>query len=333
MTPYREVAKAALINWNGLSEEDATKIASTESVENLEGQVWAMSSVKSAAQRLGYDLLLNDEEAKEFENAVINGPENAPIFEVASKRAEQVALKETLALRSLSHIHDNWVRDNSSEKAFEKKKDREQLRQYLPLELIGFNEVKSDLLFLNPVLNSVGLSIDENKLQEVYNGMVEDYLRKNGTDIKKVIEQYPALSEEMRERLIPLANEVMQQVQANWDKNDEQSLSTFSNVKLENDRQALGVEFLQSLENPTIEEPTPVPEKSEPELEPTPEPEPTTSALSQETQALLKESQVLLETLKQEQDLSNLSMEQLKELQETGKLSKAEEIYQSTRIK
>lgn len=36
MTPYREIAKAALINWNGLSEEEATRIATTESIENLE---------------------------------------------------------------------------------------------------------------------------------------------------------------------------------------------------------------------------------------------------------------------------------------------------------
>lgn len=53
----------------------------------------------------------------------------------------------------------------------------------------------------------------------------------------------------------------------------------------------------------------------------------------QETQTLLDESQELLEPSKQEQDLSNLSMEQLKELQATGKLSNSEEIHANTRTK
>ena len=44
-TPYQNVAKAVLINWNGLSEEEANTKIQTESVQELENQVYAMGSM------------------------------------------------------------------------------------------------------------------------------------------------------------------------------------------------------------------------------------------------------------------------------------------------
>lgn len=47
-TPYQNIAKEALINWTGLSAEEAEKKVTEESVSELEGQVYAMDSVKYA---------------------------------------------------------------------------------------------------------------------------------------------------------------------------------------------------------------------------------------------------------------------------------------------
>ena len=45
-TPYQNVAKAALINWNGLSEEEAISKINNESISELESQVYAISSMQ-----------------------------------------------------------------------------------------------------------------------------------------------------------------------------------------------------------------------------------------------------------------------------------------------
>ena len=53
------------------------------------------------------------------------------------------------------------------DKTFNKKCDRKQLRQYAPLELIGWNEVKSDLLFLNPILKSIDVNVNDIKFKYI----------------------------------------------------------------------------------------------------------------------------------------------------------------------
>ena len=79
-TPYQNVAKAALINWNGLSEGEANAKIQTESVQELESQVYAMDSMKYAVVGIAKQVGLNEEETTNFFEAVINGPENAEIF-------------------------------------------------------------------------------------------------------------------------------------------------------------------------------------------------------------------------------------------------------------
>lgn len=235
MTPYREIAKQALMSWNGLSEEEATRVATTESIESLEGQVWAMSSVKSAVESLANSLGLTEEEKQTFENAVVNGPENNPIFSEISEKTKGMNVEQldNLTIDSLSFIHDNWVKDNSSEKAFEKKKDREQLRQYAPLEVIGWNEAKNDLLFLSPILNSIGVNLSASgfrmtSLKESYYERVENFFKEKGPFLANLIREgkdfYPALSDDLASKLTPLATTVAHQIQDNWVKNDQRSM-------------------------------------------------------------------------------------------------------------
>jgi len=225
-TPYQNIAKKALINWNGLKEEEAIEKITNETVEQLESQVYAMNSVKYAVIGIGKEIGLTEEEITNFFTVVVNGPENSELFNLVASKIS--GINEQQKLNILSVIHDGWVVSNSSEKTFNKKVDRKQLRQYAPLELIGWNEVKSDLLFLEPILSSVGVSVNEEILQKVYHERVAGYLENqninNQTDLINLISQgkyyYSVLPSELEERLKPYNSIVASQILDNWTKND-----------------------------------------------------------------------------------------------------------------
>lgn len=225
-TPYQNVAKAALINWNGLSEEEASAKIQTESIQELEGQVYAMGSMKYAVVGIAKQIGLNEEETTKFFEAVINGPENAEIFGVVREKMQGFSEEQKLGV--LSTIHDGWVIDNSSEKTFNKKVDRQQLRQYAPLDLIGWNEVRSDLLFLNPILASVGVQVDEETLSQAYHTRVANYMDEmkinSQDDLTALVQQgrnyYPVLPEELEARLLPMSEIVSWQMIQNWNAKD-----------------------------------------------------------------------------------------------------------------
>lgn len=225
-TPYQNVAKAALINWNGLSEEEANSKIQTESVQELEAQVYAMGSMKYAVVGIAKQIGLNEEETTKFFEAVINGPENAEIFGIVREKMQGISEEQKLGV--LSTIHDGWVVDNSSEKTYNKKVDRQQLRQYAPLDLIGWNEVRSDLLFLNPILASVGVQIDEETLSQAYHTRVANYMEEmkinSQDDLTALVHQgrnyYPVLPEELETRLLPMSEVISGQIMKNWNAKD-----------------------------------------------------------------------------------------------------------------
>ena len=232
VTPYQKIAKDALMNWNGLSEEEANNKIKTESVEQLEGQVYAMGSVGHAVTGIAQNLGLTEVERNEFYNAVINGPVNAPIFASVSAKAAQVEDPNQLTLSVLSTIHDGWVVDNSSDKTYQKKVDRGQLRQYAPLELIGWNEAKSDLLFLGPVLNSINVPLNEEQLEKAYHDKVSSYASEMKiTDFESLNalvaegkNYYPVLPEKKKKKLVANSQVVTRQIIENWNNKDPKSL-------------------------------------------------------------------------------------------------------------
>ena len=234
-TPYQNIAKSALINWNGLSVEEAEKKIQTETVQELEQQVYAMGSVKYAVVGIGKQLNLSEEEAVSLFDVAVNGPENAEIFAVVTEKAKGFTDQQKLGV--LSTIHDGWVVDNSSEKTFNKKVSRNQLRQYAPLELIGWNEVKSDLLFLNPILAAIGVNVDEQSLESEYHSMVASYLEENQinspNDLTDLVSQgrnyYRALSSnDLDKRLAPMSEIVSSQIIENWDAKDPETAAIFN---------------------------------------------------------------------------------------------------------
>ena len=229
-TPYQNVAKAALINWNGLSEQEAEEKVQTESVKELESQVYAMGSMKYAVAGIANQVGLSGEETTNFFEAVINGPENAEIFGLVREKMQGFSEEQKLVV--LSTIHDGWVIDNSSEKTFNEKVDKQQLRQYAPLDLIGWNEVRSDLLFLNPILESVGIHANEETLSQAYHTRVANYMEvmkiNSKEDLTALIKQgrnyYPVLPEELEARLLPMSEIISDQMIQNWSDKDKETV-------------------------------------------------------------------------------------------------------------
>lgn len=221
-TPYQKIARAALINWNGLSEEEANNKINNESIEELDSQVYAMDSVRFAVMGVSSMLGLTEEETTKLFNAVVYGPEDDEIFSLVSSKAKGFSEEQKLGV--LSVIHDGWVINNSSEKTFNKKVGREQLRQYAPLPLIGWNEVRSDLLFLSPILSSINVTVSESELSESYYQMVAKYIEENNINglealtelISKGKLYYAVLPDELETRLLPLSEVVSSQIIQNW---------------------------------------------------------------------------------------------------------------------
>jgi len=202
-----------------------------------------MGSINSAIQSLSAQLGLTSEEAEAFRESVINGAPSDPIFNLVSEKAKSIDSVEDFILQGLSDIHDNWVKDNSGEQAFQKKTERQQLRQYAPLEIIGWNEAKSDLLFLTPILSSIGVPAPTRgleglknlkKLENAYYEKLSSFLAEKGTNLTELVSRgkdfYPALPDELAQKIVPIAGTVANQIVDNWKSNDKSSMQVFDSA-------------------------------------------------------------------------------------------------------
>lgn len=99
----------------------------------------------------------------------------------------------------LSVIHDNWVKSNGNK--FEDPKRMGKLYQFVDLKLLDFGEAKLDLLFLQPILEANGITLDEVALQQEFLQEQKEFLDTHGikdqADLKEKLGQgaefYPPL--------------------------------------------------------------------------------------------------------------------------------------------
>lgn len=184
LSPYRVVAKEALMSWNEMSEEEATKAVMTLTHDELESQVYATGSITYAVEAVSRCLGLTKSQTEAFKEVVL-GQDSPNITSDQARILSEVKAKVTpnvnvyaLQLYSLKNIHDHWVTDNA--KKFEKPGREQKKYQHLPLQMIGWKEAKADLLFLAPVLDSIGISVDEVALHLVYDKKVKEFYERNG---------------------------------------------------------------------------------------------------------------------------------------------------------
>ena len=236
LSVYKKIARDALMSWNGLSKEEATNKVREESNEELESQVYAQGSIKYALEgivdwnnrfyqenqeKFAVDCtkyLISEEDFSEMQDEIMNGGDeyydyyNNTLAEIGNKLPFGKYLftsedyehyirpgndeKNDMILSALSHIHDGWVKDNQK-----KFMARDKKYQHMPLELIGWDEAKSDLLFLGPILNAMDVEYNIASLEEAYDNKVKEFFRTKNIkeisqltgEITKGAEFYPAL--------------------------------------------------------------------------------------------------------------------------------------------
>lgn len=209
--PYYQVAQQALMNWNGLSEEQAQQIILEQSFEEIDSQVYAKGSMDYAIEGIKSSLGLSDKDAAELSTFVYEGGQSKVIdnwkkmielqdsslgMEGAYNAKHNKEMFNNLIMDTLFHVHDGWVQDN-----VKKFNAREKKHQHMPSELIGWKEAKADLLFVRPIFEAAGIEVNEEELEQVYNGRVKDFFLNRGIKTSRNLsdsitqgeEFYPAL--------------------------------------------------------------------------------------------------------------------------------------------
>lgn len=204
ITPYYRAARLALVNWNGLTQEEARKTIVSSSFDEIESQVYAKQSMtyaleglRSALAKRGYEMSDEDFEVCMQHTFEPTEPKFGEPLDAFGKMRETIAKskdKSEIVVEALSAIHDGWVKDNGK-----KFMARDKKYQHMPLELIGLDEVKSDLLFLEPIL--LHGTVTEQGLSRAYYKKVDEFFTsrniRSREDLQQAISQgsefYPAL--------------------------------------------------------------------------------------------------------------------------------------------
>lgn len=179
--PYYIVAKDALMNWNGLTEEQADKIIEESSFEEIEGQIGARNSITNAVYSIGQSLKSGDKSTEHLLDRVLGIDDSFDALGLWTKMldsgdttyASQSYLsykrnrQAMLVLDAMEAVHNGWVKDNAGQ-FFGKKADQRKQYQYLPIELIGWKEAKSDLLFIKPIVEFIGGECIEEDIKSLW---------------------------------------------------------------------------------------------------------------------------------------------------------------------
>ena len=190
---YREIAANAIQNWelyNKKPEEarsEARKIAENTSIDDLEnGHVWGKGSitaaVRSLIRQMGVDVepeAVVDDIYNDVDSSLVNISSSLGVIENIN----------AMIIQALRDIHDQWCIDNAG-KFFEAGRNKQY--QHLPLELIGWEEAKSDFVFLAPILKKMGVDMDMESIQEQYENEKTVFLRNNGITKEENLREFVA---------------------------------------------------------------------------------------------------------------------------------------------
>lgn len=224
---YTVIAKNALMKWECLTEEEAQKQVENSTFNELENKISATGSIHNSV--IGICSYIGREDLiPSIESVMLGKDEGKYKSEMAEvKKALQNVDKNDLAIYCLQVIHDCWVVNNSSKFNI---MGREGKRfQHLPLEMIGWEEAKIDLMFLQPVLetcmddptavNTVSLHAKYDEVVKTFfqeNNFIDKSGKLNKTQIVNAIMKgsdfYPALTNTNTAKTKDVAIDVFEQV-------------------------------------------------------------------------------------------------------------------------
>ena len=176
--------------------DDAKKVTGDSEIAAVRGIVKTLGLDESIITQL----IGTKNETGEYEKNGEIYTQNSISPEIVANIQESLQNKEKnkVVLDILSNIHDAWVIKNSDNFL---KPDRNRERQFVPLQLLNWEEVESDLVFLKPILEEAGIAINIEELKKEHNGQRLAYLKENRIFSKKDMimhirqgsEKYPAL--------------------------------------------------------------------------------------------------------------------------------------------
>lgn len=196
---YARAAVEALVRWNKMDREEAERVVAEKPREELEKMCWAEGSVKAGFQLLmrkfrENGVEISPEQEQEYYSVILDGPEDSPLMAELSGHLQGMDRKE-LAKEALVEIHDNWVRTKEGkliESFVEGSKRAGSKFMHTPLELIGWETVESDYVFLESVMQTMGISMPREEIKAAYEEMQAAYMDKNNIHSKEDLAKHVA---------------------------------------------------------------------------------------------------------------------------------------------
>lgn len=219
------IVKDATINWDYEHSTMEEKVAAAQAKVDTIGMLPTVAervseakntvgisvddSIKGIAEVAG----LSEDEKRQLTEDINTKGRISPELAQKVAKAFEMNGKESSIIKVLSIVHDGWVRDvkrdpetneivkyNNGRK-FEDPGRMKKLYQFTPLQLLNFGEAKLDLLFLKPLLDNMGIEVDEQTLETVFLQEQQAFLDAHGIkdtkDLKAKLQEgaafYPAL--------------------------------------------------------------------------------------------------------------------------------------------
>lgn len=97
---------------------------------------------------------------------------------------------ENSIVEVLGTIHNNWIKDNGNK--FDAPDRAKKLHQFVDLRLMSFggDGATADLLFLQPILEGAGITVDLEKLQAEFERQQKEYMEEHGITDSKGLREY-----------------------------------------------------------------------------------------------------------------------------------------------
>ncbi len=236
---YRKAAQKAMIQFDKLDADDAYTRARDEDLDTLESHTYVRTSLDPALIAIAQYLNLTSLEFEELRKEVFTGTGDKKVLEKIQEKMGKIRNKEMFTIQILSDVHDHWIEQNGSDIKLEKKTNNKQLFQYTPLELIGWEEAKKDLLFVLPILEVLGYIPKEKELDIQYHRRVAFYLGEYHIHDFKTVQEMIAggegyfsdMDEKVLSHLKRHLSEVMEQIQTNLKENDAESYEMVQNFQ------------------------------------------------------------------------------------------------------
>lgn len=170
-----KIAKIAAQRWEQAEPttlEEAKKITDRSEISAAKGIVSVLGLNPELEARLLDDIYNKESISEELAKEIIDGFRNCvDVFE-----RSETNIGASSIINILSVIHDEWAK-RFPDKFLQEGRNKEY--QFAPLMLLSWEEAKSDLVFLKPILESAGIYVDEKDIEQQFEVMQKEFLIDN----------------------------------------------------------------------------------------------------------------------------------------------------------